>query len=540
MSEIKRFILRFSPTKNRELFTFEIEIATVYALAELERGKGGGFVIKQPQEKLEFITQFGYPLWLFPDNEMAFIFDGLNSSSYRFFYSSLPNAKQFMESLDKYSKIRQDYITFLFDHKSYFQNPGKENEVSLKGLIVDLDFKKEFNLYRKEASENSQLGNMAILFPALEEKIISSQLAEIDKLQSAFKVDGLRLPECLKLLNKTTSQYVTELDYAAQAVRDETNAKIKAQEELVNPKIIKLNKEYKHQMSQAAKGFDEDLESLEKLKAKTIKAINNAERNLNLCQRERKSQSEKNHLVYEKRWKEKTSQTKKELGTLKKELNRLTKNIKNISKQKRTETSKLQFELEAEIRSARKPLRDLDAACDTKMLTIKQETEKLLKQEKPVIDGINYAIKLTEIINAKFEMLGIREQQLKTPALFYIPFYIICYKAGTAWRYVFLPPSVTSAISFSAKLKGAFGMSKIKDLFIPRFKAITALIDKCQILVEQETSLENQIRVLGEKTNLLSTDLVPARITKGLIYLKHEGLLSEKEYQALSNSLATA
>ena len=87
------------------------------------------------------------------------------------------------------------------------------------------------------------------------------------------------------------------------------------------------------------------------------------------------------------------------------------------------EISKLNFELDAEIKLARQPLLELQAARDAKMLVFKQETEKLLKQEKPVIEGLNKSIKLREAIKANFEVLGIRDQGLKSPALFYVPFY---------------------------------------------------------------------------------------------------------------------
>ena len=80
-SAVKRFILPFSPGKSRELFRFDVEAAAVYAVSELERAKGGGLIVKQPEEKLLFIAKMGYPLWLFPSNETAYIFDGLNDFS---------------------------------------------------------------------------------------------------------------------------------------------------------------------------------------------------------------------------------------------------------------------------------------------------------------------------------------------------------------------------------------------------------------------------------------------------------------------------
>ena len=118
------------------------------------------------------------------------------------------------------------------------------------------------------------------------------------------------------------------------------------------------------------------------------------------------------------------------------------------------------------------PLLELEAARDAKILTFKQETDRLSKQEKPVIEGLNKTIKLSEATRANFEVLGIREQGLRSSALFYVPFYVACYETGATRRYLFIPPSTITGVDFSAKLKGAFGMSKIKDLLTPRFKSI--------------------------------------------------------------------
>jgi hypothetical protein len=537
----KRFILPFSPEKNREPFSSEVEVAAAYALAELERTKGGGLIVKQPEGKLLFAAKIGYPVWLFPKSETTYVFDGLNNSSYSVLYLELPTAKAFIESLEKKSKTREDYMSFLSDNNRYFQQPKREKEFSLMGLIADSNSKKEFSIYRKEAKEvTSQLANLVVLPPRFEEATISSILAEMDKVQSLFKEDAERLTECLRLVNKTTSQYLTEIDYAAEAASDEINAKIEAQEELVNPQVAKLNSEYKRRIADVTRNFDEELESLEKLKLKTKKIMENNEEKIILYQTEARAQASKNHVIYEKRWKEKSSQIKKELDGLRKELNRTEKSVKNLKGQKTAETYKLQSELESEIKLARQPVLELEAARTAKTFVFRQETEKLIKLEKPVIEGLNNMMKLREIINTRFEMLGIRDQQLKTSALFYVPFYVACYQVGPTKRYVFRAPSIISAIGFTAKLKGVLGMSKIRELFIPRFKSITTLIDQLQVLTKQDSLLDSQIRDLGEKNNLLNTDSARDNIAKGLVYLKHEGWLSDKEYQVLSSNLVHA
>ena len=171
------------------------------------------------------------------------------------------------------------------------------------------------------------------------------------------------------------------------------------------------------------------------------------------------------------------------------------------------------------------------------MLIFKQETEKLLNLEKPLLEGLNKAIKLAEEVYDRFQTLGIRNLQLKTPALFYIPFYAASYQAGLVQRYLFYAPSRTSSISFATKLKGAMGISKIKKILLPRFKSMTDLIEKAQVLIKQDSALDRQIILLGEKNNLLKNNLERNNISKGLIYLKDAGWLSSKEYQVLSSSL---
>ncbi|HUK85160.1 MAG TPA: hypothetical protein VLU95_04790 [Candidatus Acidoferrum sp.] len=536
----KRFTLPFSPQKSREA-NYENELAAIYAFAELERAKGGGLIIKQPHEKILFISQIGYPLWLFPKNENIYVFDGLNDTNFEIPYIELPAAKIFMESLDRNSNTKEEYLNFLSANYNYFQQVEKEKKISLKGLITNADFVKELNIYRKEANEIiDKPPNLALLSPALESITISSALAEMDKLQSFFKENTDRLLECQKQIGKITSQYVTEIDYAAQAVKDEANAKIKAQEEFVNPKIANLNIIYKQQIASVTRGFNEEIEKLEKLKSKTSKSVESNEERIKLYEREAKAQAEQNHLIYEKRWKEKKNQTKKENDGLKKELKRLENSIKNLSKQRTEKTWKLQQELETEIKLARQPMLDLEKARDAKVLSFKLEAEKLYKQQKPVIDSLNNAIKLEDAVNARFESLGVREQQLKVPALFYVPFYVICYQSGSSRRYNFLAPSVTNVSSFSGKLRSAFGISKIKERFIPRFQTINASIDKTQVLIKQDTFLENQIIELGEKNNLLNTDMARNNIGKGLINLKDDGWISDREYQSLSSSLTSA
>ncbi len=185
---------------------------------------------------------------------------------------------------------------------------------------------------------------------------------------------------------------------------------------------------------------------------------------------------------------------------------------------------------------ARQPLLDLEATRDAKMLVFKQETENLQNQEKPLLEGLNAAVKLAQGAANKFQILGIRNSQFKTPALFYIPFYVACYQAGLGQRYLFFAPSTTSSIGFAAKLKGAIGISKVKQMFIPRYKTITVLIERLDVLAKQDSALDRQIIAFGEKNNILNNEVARTKIANGLAYLKDQGWLSDKQYQVLNKN----
>ena len=537
-SVIRRFILPFSPTKTSEPMTAEVETAAVYALAELDRTKGNGLFVKQPEEKILFTSKMGYPLWLFPKAETTYLFDGFDSSNYTVNFAELPSAKAFMESLELSSRTKEEFMTFLSDHSNYFRQPGKQRRITLKNLIVEADLREEFDTYRKEATEIAvPPTNFALIPPMLEENTISGMLTEMDATRASVKEESYKLPEIIRFLNRTADEFVTELDYAAEAVKDETAAKIKAQEEFINPKIESLNKEYKKRITNLTRSFDDELERLQKQKGKTETDIQGDQEKITQYQREAQIQAAKKHLVYEKRWKEKTSETKKELSGLNKEFRRIEKNIVNLRKQRTTQITALQVQLEEKIKSARQPLRELEADRDAKVLVIKEEAQALIKKEKPMTEAIYNAIKIQEGVTAKFEVLGFKDSRIKSPTLFYIPFYMTCYQTGLSRRYSYLVPSSANPVSLSTKLKGAFGKAKIRELFSPRFQSISGLIDKVLVIARHDYRFEAQIADLGEKNSLLKADAARSLVVEGLAYLKDEGWLSEKEHKILRESL---
>src|SRR3990170_5094617 len=210
ISATKQFILPFSVlSENRkEPFTPDLEAAALFALAELDRTKGGGLIVKQTEEKIEFIAKVGYPLWLFPWAETVLIFDGLNRSNYTLPYAAVPDVKAFVESLRRGSKTRETHLAFLSDNLNYFQVSATEKSLLVNALITSPEFLSEFDTYRREATNaEHQPTQMALLTPTIDESVISSETQELDNLHSSFQEDVEGLYRCMKQANRITHHY---------------------------------------------------------------------------------------------------------------------------------------------------------------------------------------------------------------------------------------------------------------------------------------------------------------------------------------------
>ena len=529
-------MLPFLIQKNREPFDSHIESAAICITAELKRSKGSGLFTRQPEESISFIAKIGYPLWLCPQKNSILIFDGLSDSSVTITYKEAPSAGAFMESLQANQRPRENFISFLSDHNTYFNQPPKEKQFSLRGLVDSLDFKHEFTSYYKKATET--VTHIPVLSPILEERELSLVLSELDEVQTFLKTDEDILSECLRLLSRICRQSLTEIDYEAAACREEANARIKAQEEFIRPQLLKISKEYNIKIKNLSECYDRELHNIYLLRDKIQRLIQSDELKIKRYALEAHAQKEKGHKIYEKRWKEKIKKTQKEISALKKELKKANKNINEKSHEKGVGISRLNYELSAEIKLIRQPIIDLKNVLNTKMLAFRKESNDLIVLEKALTSGIDKSLKLRKGIDADFDELGFIDHQLKNRALFYVPFYVICYEGGLSRRYVCIPPSTISTTDFSLKLKGAFGFSKIQDLLTPNFKAIAELINKIEELVGHNSVLEDQLRNLGEKNNLLRNSDFCASIEKGLFLLRDEGWLSEREAADLHDRIA--
>jgi len=517
-----------------------MEKAAIYCFAELERRKGGGLILKKPEEKLVFLTEFCYPLWLIPWRNLSLIFDGLKTTTYTLIYRSVPDVKAFMENAQRGSKSLEVYMSFLADNINYFQISGNEKTMSIDALVTEPNFLNEFDIYISEAKEFETPSSKIVLLPtAIDESTISSLTQELENLKCEFKEDVDILYESMKLLNKTTRNFVRTIRSKIMAIKEEFGEAIKKQESIITPKVDRINEEYDEQITKLTKDFEKRLLPLQKEKVKFEKTKEQTLGKIERCNVEAKTCAANKDVVGERKWKEKANEIKKEFSEIENRIEELEEKIKEIEDNKSLETFRLRSEWETKVKEAKKDLLELESSRDAKIQIHTQEIEKLESLTSTIIQHVDNIVKLREANLTNLEKLGI-PQKHKTVTLIYMPVYLACYQAEQKKRYLLFSPSVANSIGFTTKLKGALGRAKVKQLLVPRFKTITTFLNKFPALIERDAVFEREINEASDKADMLKTNAIREQIGNGLKRLKEEGWLSEKEYEAFTKAYSKA
>ncbi len=130
-----------------------MEIATIYYLAERDRKKGEGRLRKRPEEKIVFIAETCYPLWLIPWKKTTLILDGLEFTNQTMHYNIIPDTKTFDTDIQASSKSREAYLATISQNVSYFKNFSEKEEKTIEGLITNPDFIQDLMNYLTEAKD---------------------------------------------------------------------------------------------------------------------------------------------------------------------------------------------------------------------------------------------------------------------------------------------------------------------------------------------------------------------------------------------------
>jgi hypothetical protein len=279
-AQAKKLILPFTlaPKDRLRLSTKTMEMAAIFYLAELDRKKGEGRVRKKPAEKLAFIAETCYPIWIVPWRRRILLLDGLNLTKHQLSYDVIPDVKAFNTDVEASSKSREAYSASLSQNASYFQKFEGKEERTVEGLIVDPKFKQDFTKYLEEAEDVENLKmTKAFLSPALEEPAVKACIEELSELRARVKEEIRTLEKNMKLLSKWTKEQVKAL----QAEMKKNMEKFDQQMERIRPQVMKKIKKIQEkrdkEVTRISRKLDRKLRTLHKNRVKTEKTIERLE-----------------------------------------------------------------------------------------------------------------------------------------------------------------------------------------------------------------------------------------------------------------------
>jgi hypothetical protein len=539
--EVANLILPFaSLSKDRKIsFTKEMEMATVFYMAESDRKKGEGILLKKPLEELLFISECCYPLWLVPWRGRTHLFDGLGVSQQTLTYDVLPDVKTFVNDVEGSVEKLEAYTAALNDHIHYFQSASRVEERTILGLVTSADFIEDFSAYllQAEPTKLSEVKEAVCLSPIVDESSIASALNELLELRTLLEKDIENLRYSMRLLSDTTRKHVDTLKGDIREVQKDFNERIATAKTAAMEKVREIQKRYDERITKASNRFEQQLQNLHREKVKLEKSEERAQTQIDRCENEIKSAKLRKDSGVEQRWKQEMENWKREAKALQKSVEQVDRRIAEIESEKKVEITNLRGEFNAQAENAMKHVRELEASRDAKVGLTQQKIKSLEDLTTTIVGQLDNLAKQKRASLNDLEKLGMQDNRRKS-ALAYMPLYLACFQAEAARRYVVYPPSIAGTMGVLTKFKGIFGASRVKSLFQQRSKAVANILNQLVTVIERDPVFKRDLHDAAAKISILRNKETCEGIRQGLAELRKEEWISENEHQAFASLLA--
>ena len=536
---VKKLILPFAvPAKDRYVpFTKDMEMAAIVYLAEKDRKKGEGRVLKKTEEKIAFIAETCYPIWLVPWKGKALIFDGLEFTNPSISYDVIPDATAFDNDLQASSKSLQAYVAALAQNASYFQNFSGKEEKTIEGLITNPEFVQDLIDYLQDAEAIEKFTTTkAILSPRLDASEVAMSIGKLSDLRDKIANEIKDLSKSMKTLSKGTKEQVKALQVEMKATMKEFDKKLEQAKPKVMAKIAKIKEKRDEEVTSISKKHDRSLRTLHQNRISIERTLERLTTEIERYEADIKEFRERKDESGEVQITEKLDEAKKKIPALNKEIKDIDKEIENVEDTKKVEVSKARTKPDDQIEEAMRSIRDIEAAKEARIRLEQQELADLEEKTSAIIKQIDVMIKAKEAALNELDSMGAQERRRKQ-AIVYLPVYFVCYEREAEKRYIVYPPSHVGSMCIKTKLRGVFGSGKMKSFLQPRSEAIATLLDQLVYLTKENPVFEKEITNAGNKADILQETESQTGIQKGITELKNEGWISENEAQELSQNM---
>ena len=536
---VAKLILPFTvPSRDRgEPLRRDMELASIFALAEIDRDKGGGLISKKTPERIRFLSEVCYPLWLVPWKDRTLLFDGFGMMKYSFSFHVIPDAGVFLNELKGSSDRCETYLNFLSNNLDYFNTPLGSGRKVINGLVADPKFIEEFAPYLDEAvSVKGALEGRLILSPIINRVTLKSLVKGITYFTDALERDLKRLQYIADTLKATTQRHIRAIEEENEKIQRRFELEIKRFHARTEKRIEELREAYNKRIARVTRNGELQVKSLQERRLRLEERRDHLLDYSKKCEVEissSKLRNDEDELAY---WNQELERCRKELSEINKRLVDIDKRIRGIEASKSIQISKMESRLKAQIGSIKTGVEKIERARDLKVRANKETIKSLEELTSAVVSQVNKLLRLRKQELNEFTRIGLLRTR-RRPALVYLPFFLACYVKDSERRYKAFTPSIVNSLGAAVKLRGRLGTLKIRSLLKERSLSISNLINRFIDMVERNPLFEEKIIDAGVRTSIIRTRRRIDVVKAGLEALRDEGWLSEVEFSSLLERL---
>jgi hypothetical protein len=523
---------------DRETFTSEAEIASIFCLAEERRKKKG--LLGGTEENLTHLLRTNYPIYAIRWANRSILIDGLGSTSTNIVYKDLIDTREFIKNLLKASDQVGSFRSFLSKNANTFKEFKSNRQMQLNYVISDIPLLTEITDFVKKSVITTEPPKDTSVFFRVDKQMVRQIISEFDALVK--KVDN-----DIESLEEVDSYLHSSIDTAKNRIIEDKQNEYNN----YNYELEKLTPSIKKEIEELTNSWDEEL-----LKIKTeadeeskpiISEKEKYERELKKlslieaeCVDERKALNQRLDRIGEDYW-------SKEAAINKAQKSEIWKVIKDSNEK----LEKIKFKQDAKTKRLNDNFERAKGLEEEKIREIEIHREAALDIKERIIKEIDYrysiiSSQLSNLLEikrknksklSKMTSAWVPEQN----SIILVPLYLIKYQNYDQLRYDIRAPSIINSSNVIKKnIRKTFWSleSKILNLMAPIGKEFDEFFTKSFInIISTNKKFEEIISQTLEETNIFHEHNRGKLFGTGLESLKREGWLNNDEYKKILSAL---
>jgi hypothetical protein len=525
------FITKISAEK--ETLSYPAELACVTCLAESQRKKSS--FLREPQERIAFISKVYYPLWVLPTENSALIIDGLRESVYKFNFEEPAKTAVLIEELKKNSGNLQKFEEALRIQAKEAEAFGSPVTFSFAALVNDrelLEFLPEY--FRGGVFEEQP--EDGLIPPGTDAKMAGETARLFVKCLRTVEADEKGLRYALVVLNEELNFHTNAVHNEIEGLQEKFDVEYGILKPVFDKVVEKLTNKHEKTRALLQKGIERKLVALDRRRERYMRKLHIVEQRRDVVKRrietaKKKGSSRSNSGSFAlKKYEREADNTKKEIRTVTDEIYRLKKEEEKNLKQ-------IDFEFQKTVAEEESKIAKLKNACTTKKAQKQGQIEEIASLAYSITESLENIIdelKLSASVLRSKVLANFKPDDPEATILAQLPIYLVKYVKDEEERYsVVSPISIGQEVSILSGIRNIFATNsdpKLKNLTRPTNRKLQETLT-VEFLgkIHGDSTFRARINELCRSANAIDQNMFGQILNEGLDEMEKKGLMTHEE-----------